>query len=63
MLATGYNVVDVDAARAQGIVVTNVPGYGTPSVAQMTLALLLDLTLHVGAHAQSVREGQWSAQP
>ncbi len=63
VLATGYNVVDVDAARARGIAVTNVPGYGTPSVAQMTMALLLELTLHVGAHAQSVREGQWSRSP
>jgi glycerate dehydrogenase len=61
VLATGYNVVDVSAARQRGIPVTNVPTYGTRSVAQMTFALLLELTQHVGHHAGSVREGRWSA--
>jgi glycerate dehydrogenase len=59
--ATGYNVVDLDAARARGIVVTNVPTYSTDSVAQMTFAHLLNLTQQVGYHAQTVREGRWSA--
>jgi glycerate dehydrogenase len=58
--ATGYNIVDVVAARERKIVVTNVPTYGTKSVAQMTLALLLELTQHVGHHAQTVREGRWT---
>ncbi len=63
VLATGYNVVDVPAATARGIPVTNVPAYGTPSVVQLTFALLLELTHHVGQHAQSVREGRWSRNP
>ena len=61
VLATGYNVVDVAAARELGIVVTNVPSYGTRSVAQMTFALILELTQHVGHHAQGVRDGRWSS--
>lgn len=61
VLATGYNVVDVIAARQRGIPVTNVPTYGTRSVAQMTFALLLELTQHVGHHARTVRDGRWSA--
>ncbi|HOG50677.1 MAG TPA: D-2-hydroxyacid dehydrogenase, partial [Lentisphaeria bacterium] len=48
VLATGVNVVDVAAARQRGILVTNVPAYSTPSVVQLTFALLLELTLHVG---------------
>jgi len=60
VLATGTNIVDLAAARARGIPVTNVPSYGTQSVAQMTFALLLELAQHVGHHAQTVREGQWS---
>jgi glycerate dehydrogenase len=58
--ATGYNVVDAVAARERGIVVTNVPTYGTRSVAQHTLALLLELTQHTGRHARTVREGAWT---
>ncbi len=61
VLATGYNVVDVAAARARGVVVTNVPAYSTRSVAQLTFALLLELTHQVGLHARSVREGHWSS--
>jgi glycerate dehydrogenase len=61
--ATGYNIIDVAAAEERGIVVTNVPAYGTRSVAQHTLALLLELTQHVGHHAQTVRAGQWSRSP
>jgi glycerate dehydrogenase len=63
MLATGYNVVDVAAARARGIPVCNVPEYGTPNVAQATFALLLELTNHVGRHAELVRAGRWTACP
>jgi glycerate dehydrogenase len=61
--ATGYNIVDVAAARERGIPVSNVPAYGTRSVAQMTLALILELTQHVGDHARTVREGRWSTSP
>lgn len=61
--ATGYNIVDTAAARERNVVVTNVPAYGTASVAQMTFALLLELTQHVGHHARAVRDGRWSASP
>jgi len=61
--ATGYNIVDIEAARERGILVCNVPAYGSRSVAQMTIALLLELTQHVGHHAQTVREGRWSKSP
>jgi glycerate dehydrogenase len=61
VLATGYNVVDMPAAAARGIVVTNVPDYGTPSVAQMVFAHLLNLTQHVAQHAQGAAAGRWSA--
>ncbi len=60
ILATGTNVVDLEAARKRGIIVTNVPAYGTQSVAQTTIALWLELTQQVGYHAESVRQGQWS---
>ncbi|HZR16996.1 MAG TPA: D-2-hydroxyacid dehydrogenase [Verrucomicrobiae bacterium] len=63
VLATGTNVVDLEAARERAIPVTNVPAYGTASVAQATLALLLELTNGVGHHAQTVRSGRWSQQP
>jgi len=61
VLATGYNIVDVDAAKELGIAVTNIPTYGTDSVAQFAIALLLELCHHVGAHSDSVRQGDWSA--
>ena len=63
VLATGYNVVATEAARARGIPVTNVPEYGTLTVAQHTFALLLELTQRTGHHAESVRAGRWSAAP
>ena len=58
--ATGYNNVDIQAAKERGIVVTNVPTYGTASVAQMAFAHILNLTQHVGHHAQTVRHGRWN---
>ena len=63
VLATGFNVVDTAAAKARGIPVCNVPGYGTASVAQHVFALLLELTQRTGHHAQTVREERWSACP
>jgi glycerate dehydrogenase len=59
VLATGYNVVDVDAAVEKGITVTNIPAYGTKSVAQMVFAHLLELASHVGEHSRSVHQGDW----
>lgn len=61
VLATGYNVVDVQAARERGITVTNIPAYSTQSVAQMVFALLLQLCCHVKEHSDSVKSGAWSA--
>jgi glycerate dehydrogenase len=63
VLATGYNVVDTTAARERGIVVSNVPNYGTTSVAQHVFALLLELTQHVGHHAHTVRAHRWAECP
>jgi glycerate dehydrogenase len=60
VLATGTNVVDLEAARERGIPVTNVPAYSTLSVAQLTFALLLELTHHAGHHARTVQEGKWT---
>jgi glycerate dehydrogenase len=63
VLATGYNVVDVAAAKARGVPVTNIPAYGTASVAQMVFAHLLNLTQHVAQHAETVRDGEWARSP
>jgi len=63
VLATGYNVVDVAAARAHGIHVANVPEYGTDSVAQHVLALLLELTSSVAEHDAAVHAGAWQRCP
>ncbi len=63
VLATGFNVVDVAAAKAAGIVVTNIPTYGTDAVAQFAFALLLEVCHHVGHHAGTVRDGEWAACP
>jgi glycerate dehydrogenase len=60
VLATGYNVIDIEAARGQGITVTNIPTYGTASVAQFVFALLLELCHNVKLHADAVRAGEWS---
>ena len=61
LLATGYNVVDVAAAKERGIPVSNVPTYGTASVGQFAIALLLEICHHIAHHSQSVHEGNWSA--
>ena len=63
VLATGYNIVDVEAARERGIVVTNIPSYGTRAVAQTAFALLLEVCHHAGAHSESVHKGAWTACP
>ncbi len=60
LTSTGYNVVDLDAARKRDVVVSNVPAYSTPDVAQMTFALLLELCLHVGEHSRLVMDGDWT---
>jgi glycerate dehydrogenase len=57
--ATGYNIIDITAAKDKGIIVCNVPAYGTASVAQQTFALILELTNHTGIHAASVANGEW----
>lgn len=63
VLATGYNVVDLKAAREHGIVVTNIPAYSTDSVAQMTFAHILNVTNRVDHYARASREGEWSRCP
>lgn len=60
VLATGYNVVDIDAAKSHGIVVTNIPAYSTSSVAQMVFAHLLNITQRVGYYADENRQGRWT---
>ena len=63
VLATGVNIVDLGAAAKRNIVVSNVPSYGTTSVAQFTMALLLELCHHVGEHSRAVKEGEWNKCP
>ncbi|WHH56972.1 D-2-hydroxyacid dehydrogenase [Petroclostridium sp. X23] len=60
VLATGYNVVDVNAAKEKGIPVTNIPTYGTTAVAQMAFALLLEVCHHAWAHSEAVKKGDWT---
>lgn len=59
VLATGYNVVDIEAAREQRVTVTNVPAYGTPFVVQHTFAMILELCNRVGLHDETVKNGEW----
>ena len=61
VLATGYNVVDIAAAKEKGIPVSNVPTYGTASVGQFAIAMLLEICHHVAHHSQTVHEGKWNA--
>ncbi len=61
--ATGYNVIDTEAATKANIPVTNIPTYGTDAVAQFSFALLLEITSHVGLHNQLVHDGRWSSNP
>ena len=63
VLATGYNVVDTEAAKELGIIVTNIPTYGTAAVAQFTFALLLEMCHHVWAHSEEVKRGAWGNNP
>ncbi|MCQ1530222.1 D-2-hydroxyacid dehydrogenase [Lutispora saccharofermentans] len=63
VLATGYDVVDVKAASQNGIAVTNIPSYGTATVSQMAIALLLEVCHHVGVHDESVHRGEWANSP
>ncbi len=60
VLATGYNIIDIEAAKEQNIVVTNIPAYSTQSVVQMVFAHLLNITNQVELHSSRVREGKWS---
>lgn len=63
VLATGYNVVDIQAAKERGIIVTNIPTYGTGAVAQFVFALLLEICHHVWAHNEAVKKGDWTNCP
>lgn len=60
VLATGYNVIDMEAAREKGIPVCNISTYGTTAVAQFTIALLLEVCHHIGAHSEAVHNGEWT---
>lgn len=63
VMATGYNMIDMDAAKKRDIIVTNVPGYSTPSVVQLTFSLLLELCYRTQRHSDAVMQGKWSASP
>lgn len=63
ILATGYNIIDVNYARTRGIPVCNVPAYGTDAVAQFTIALLLEICSQVALHDRTVHEGKWQNSP
>lgn len=63
VLATGYNIIDVKAAKERGIIVTNIPAYSTNSVAQMVFAQILNITQRVGHYAYANRHGRWANNP
>ena len=63
VLATGYNIIDTDAAARQGVVVANIPAYSTMSVAQMAFAHILNITNHVASYAREVADGKWTNCP
>lgn len=63
VLATGYNVIDIAAAKEKGIPVSNIPTYGTAAVSQYAIALLLELCHHIGTHSDAVKAGEWSSNP
>lgn len=63
ILATGYNIVDLEAASRHGVTVTNIPAYSTDSVVQMTFAQILNITNRIGHYAQEARDGRWSRNP
>ncbi|HEX4309252.1 MAG TPA: hypothetical protein VHZ25_04440, partial [Acidobacteriaceae bacterium] len=63
VLATGYDIIDAEYAATRGIVVTNVPAYGTDSVAQMVFALILELSNRTGVHNDAVCRLEWSRHP
>ena len=62
-LATGYNVIDTEAAKAKDIPVTNIPTYGTSAVAQFAIALLLEICHNIGSHSKAVHDGNWTKNP
>lgn len=63
VLATGFNVVDIESCKKAGIIVSNIPTYGTDAVGQFAIALLLEICHHVAHHSQAVHEGKWSSNP
>lgn len=63
VLATGYNIVDTKSAKEKGVVVTNIPTYGTAAVGQFAIALLLEICHHIGHHDKAVHEGRWESCP
>ncbi|MCF7944545.1 MAG: D-2-hydroxyacid dehydrogenase [Spirochaetia bacterium] len=63
VLATGFNVVDIQAAKERGIPVTNIPTYGTAAVAQFAMALLLEICHHIWPHSETVHQGKWTKSP
>src|SRR5690606_11246605 len=63
VMDTGYNMVDMDCAKKRNIIVTNVPGYSTPSVVQLTFSLLFELCYHTQRHSDAVIKGKWTASP
>lgn len=63
VVATGYDVVDLEAAKEKGVTVTNIPTYGTAAVGQAAIALLLEICHHIGHHSKAVHEGRWASCP